>query len=71
MELLMLFALAVIVSILFNFGAPRFAATSIGKRFVGNYAMVTLGTAIVFFAAIYVASIALSAVKESPALPSA
>jgi len=57
----MLFAFAVIVAILFNFVAPRFAATSFGQRFVGNYAMVTLGTALVIFAAIWVAAVLLSA----------
>lgn len=69
MELVMLFAFAVVVAILFNFGAPKFAATSFGQRFVGNYAMVTLGTAIVIFAAIYVSAILLSAVKVQEMLP--
>ena len=62
MELVMLFAFAVVVAILFNFGAPKFAATTFGQRFVGNYAMVTLGTAIVFFFAIWIAAVLLSAV---------
>jgi len=69
MELLMLFAFAVAVAILFNFGAPRFAATAFGQKFVGNYAMVTLGTALVIFLAIYVASILLSAVKVGVVTP--
>jgi hypothetical protein len=69
MELLMLFAFSIVVAILFNFGAPRFAATGIGQRFVGSYAMTTLGTAFVIFAAIYLSSIALSAVKAQPGLP--
>lgn len=66
----MLFAFAVVVAILFNFGAPRFAATSIGQRFVGNYAMTTLGTALVIFGAIYLSAVLLSAAKVSPSLPS-
>jgi len=63
MELLMLFAFSVVVAILFNFGAPRFAATSIGQRFVGNYAMVTLGTALIIFVAIWLSAVLLSAVN--------
>ena len=69
MELLLVFAFAVVVSILFNFGGPKFAASSFGKRFTGNYAMQTLGTAIVFFAAIYVAALLMSAVDGMPKLP--
>lgn len=69
MDLVMLFAFAVVVSILFNFGAPKFAATKVGQRFVGNYAMVTLGTAFVIFAAIYLSSILLSAVNVSVRTP--
>jgi len=63
MELIMLFAFSVVVAIMFNFGAPRFAATKIGQRFVGNYAMVTLGTALVIFFAIWLSAVLLSAVK--------
>lgn len=71
MELIFLFAFSVIVAILFNFSAPRFAATSVGQKFVGNYAMVTLGTALVIFAAIYLASFVASAANVRPSLPSA
>jgi hypothetical protein len=69
MELVLLFVLSIIVAILFNWGQPRFMATSLGGRFGGNFAGQTLMTAIVFFAAIWVASVALSAVDKSPRLP--
>jgi hypothetical protein len=69
-ELVMLLALSVIAAILFNFGAPRFAASSVGQRFVGSYIKVTFGTALVFFVVIWVASIALSAVAGKSSLPS-
>jgi hypothetical protein len=66
MELVFLFAFSVIVAILFNFSAPRFAATSFGQKFAGNYALVTLGTALVLFVAIYVASFVASAANIKP-----
>jgi len=69
MELVLLFAFSVIAAILFNYGSPRFAASSFGQRFVGSYTRVTLGTAIVFFAVIYLSAIALSAVSHEPRLP--
>jgi hypothetical protein len=69
MELLLLFALSVIVAIIFNWGSPKFAATSVGQRFVGSYLRVTLGTAIVFFIAIYGSALLLSAISKNPRLP--
>jgi hypothetical protein len=68
-ELVMLFALSIVAAILFNFGAPRFAQSSIGQRFVGSYFKVTLGTAIVFFAVIYVASLLVSVADGRIGLP--
>lgn len=70
MELILLFALSVIAAIGFNYGSPRFAASKFGQRFVGSYFKVTLGTAIVFFVAIYGSALILSAIGESPRLPS-
>lgn len=70
LELLFLFAFSIVVAILFNYGSPKFAATSFGQRFVGSYTRVTLGTALVFFIAIYVAALAFSAVSNNPRLPS-
>jgi hypothetical protein len=69
MEILLLFVLAIVVSILYNFGAPRFAATSIGAKFQTNFAGKTLGTALVFFLAIYVAALLMGAINERPSLP--
>jgi hypothetical protein len=69
MELLLLFALSVIAAMAFNYGTPRFAATNFGKRFVGSYTRVTLGTAVVFFLAIYLSALLLSAVSHQPRLP--
>jgi len=69
MELLLLFAFSVIAAILFNYGSPKFAASSFGQKFVGSYTRVTLGTALVFFAVIYISAIALSAVASEPRLP--
>jgi hypothetical protein len=69
MQILLLFALSVIVAILFNYGTPRFAATNFGKRFVGSYTRVTLGTAIIFFLAIYGSALLLSVVSSEPRLP--
>jgi hypothetical protein len=68
-ELLLLFAFSVIVAIVFNWGTPKFAATGFGKKFVGSYLRVTLGTALVFFLAIYVAAIGLSLFSGSLRLP--
>lgn len=70
-ELVMLLALSVVAAILFNFGAPRFAQSNFGKRFVGSYIKVTLGTAIVFFAVIYVASLLVSVADGRVGLPTA
>ena len=69
-ELVMLFALAIVVAILFNFGAPRFAQSKFGAYFVGSYIRATLGTAIVFFLAIWVASLLMSAIGQRESLPS-
>lgn len=55
MELLMLFVFAIVVAILFNYGQPKFAASSIGQRFGTSYAGATLATAIVFFVIIWIA----------------
>lgn len=69
MEAILLLAFSIVVAILFNFGAPKFAATKIGQKFVGNYAWTTLGTALVIFGAVYIASLLLSAAGERPTLP--
>ena len=68
MQLLLLFALAMISAILFNWGTPKFAATTVGQKFVGSYFKTTLGTAIVFFLVIYGSALLLSIVS-SPRLP--
>lgn len=65
-ELFLLGILAIIVAILFNWGSPRFAATSWGARFQGSYAGRTVATALVFFLAIWVGAFALAKVGESP-----
>jgi len=70
MELVLLFALSVIVAIFYNWGAPRFMASQFGARFSGNYAMSTLGTALVFFAAIWLTAIVLARAGKEPALTS-
>jgi hypothetical protein len=69
MELVLLFAMSVIVAILFNFGSAKLAASSLGPRFTGSYAMVTLGTALVFFLAIFAAAYAMKAIGKEPTLP--
>ena len=68
MQLLLLFALSVVVAIVFNWGTPKFAATTVGQRFVGSYFKTTLGTAIVFFLVIYGSALILSIVA-TPRLP--
>ena len=68
-ELVMLFALAIVAAILFNYGAPRFAQSGFGQRFVGSYFRVTLGTAIVFFVVIYLASLLVSVADGRVGLP--
>lgn len=69
MEMVLLFVLALVVAILYNFGAPKFAATSLGTKFQANFAGQTLVTAFVFFLAIYVAALLMDAVGERATLP--
>jgi hypothetical protein len=69
MFFVMILALSIVVAILFNFGAPRVASSKFGKYFVGSYIRATLGTALVFFLAIYVASLLMSAIGERASLP--
>ena len=68
-ELFMLFIMAIVVAILFNWGSPKFYASNIGSRFGSSYAGHTLATAIVFFAVIWVSAYTLSMVGERPSLP--
>jgi hypothetical protein len=71
MEYVLLFAFSVLVALGFNFAGPRFSASSFGTRFQSSYARRTLGTAIVLFVAIVVASFVMSAAYKKPMLPSA
>jgi hypothetical protein len=71
MEFVLLAAMAVIVAILFNFGSAKLAASSLGPKFQGSYAMVTLGTALVIFLAIIASAYAMKAIGKEPTLPGA
>ncbi len=67
--LVMLFILSLIIAVLYNFGAPRFYATKFGTKLGGSFFGATVATALVIFAAIWVASVAMDAVDGKPSLP--
>jgi hypothetical protein len=62
MEFVAVFAFAVVVAMLYNFGAPLVAASSVGQKYGGSYAGKTLATAVVIFAAIVVTGLFFRAV---------
>lgn len=65
MAYLLLFVLAVIVAMFSNYAGPKFYASSFGSRFATNYPMRTLGTALVIFAGILLATVVIDAVSSS------
>lgn len=77
MELVLLFAFAVIVAILFNWGGPKFSGYLQSSKYPriqnlqNNYAGKTLVTALVFFAAMTAGAFALSMAGKRPHLPAA
>jgi len=68
-ELLMLLIFSIVVAILFNWGSPRFYASSVGNRFGSTFPGHTLATAVVFMGVIWAAAFIFSAVGRKPALP--
>jgi hypothetical protein len=71
MAYLLLFALAILVSMFTNFAGPKFDASAVGQRFGTSYPFRTLKTALVIFAGIVLASFVMSAAYKKPMLPSA
>ena len=59
----LLFVLSLLVAMFSNYAGPRFYASKLGNRFSGNYAMRTLGTALVIFVGIVLATIVIDAVS--------
>lgn len=60
----LLFVLSVIVAMFSNYAGPKFYASSFGSRFSGNYAMRTVGTALVIFVGIVLATVVIDAVSS-------
>lgn len=69
MEFLLTLILALMVAIVFNYGKPKFDATSWGGKLKGNFYGTTFATALVFLAAIYLAAIVASTVGLKSKLP--
>jgi hypothetical protein len=71
--MLLLFIFAVLFSMLFNYGAPKFVNFAMSKptvaRYGGSYAGRTLLTATIVFVFLIAVSYAMSAAGERPKLP--
>lgn len=73
--LLLLFIFAILFSMLFNYGGPKFinyaTSKSWGTKLAANYAGKTLLTAVTVFVFLVAVSLVMSAAYEKPSLPSA
>lgn len=70
MEYLLVFILAVLVAMGQGYAAPKFAASKIGSHFQSNYPLRTLGSGLVIFVAIILATVVIQfATKEAVRLP--
>lgn len=70
MEYFLIFILAILVAMIQNYAGPKFMASKFGTRFQTNYPLRTVGTAMVIFVAIIIASFLMSlATKETVKLP--